>query len=62
MDNKLLEWAVELQSIAQGALYYCRDEFDIERFKRIRDISAEMVSLQSELPPMTMVFTYGDIR
>jgi ADP-ribose pyrophosphatase YjhB (NUDIX family) len=47
MKNRLLEWAVELQSIAQGALYYCKDEFDIERFNRIREISAEMVSLQS---------------
>ncbi len=50
MKNRLLEWAVELQSIAQGALYYCKDEFDIERFNRIREISAEMVSLQSGLP------------
>ncbi len=50
MKNRLLEWAVELQSISQGALYYCKDEFDIERFNRIREISAEMVSLQSGLP------------
>ncbi|MDZ7544065.1 ADP-ribose pyrophosphatase, partial [Clostridium perfringens] len=43
MDNKLLEWAVELQSISQGALYYCKDKSDIERFERIREISAEMI-------------------
>lgn len=34
-NKKWLEWAVELQSIAQGALYYCKDKFDIERFERI---------------------------
>lgn len=50
MDNKLLEWAIELQSIAQGGLYYCKDKFDIERFERIREISAEMISLQSDIP------------
>lgn len=50
MDNKLLEWAIELQSIAQGGLYYCKDKFDIERFERIREISAEMTSLQSDIP------------
>lgn len=50
MDNKLLEWAIELQSIAQGGLYYCKDKFDIERFERIREISAEMISLQSDRP------------
>lgn len=50
MDNELLEWAIELQSIAQGGLYYCKDKFDIERFERIREISAEMISLQSDIP------------
>lgn len=50
MGNKLLEWAIELQSIAQGGLYYCKDKFDIERFERIREISAEMISLQSDIP------------
>lgn len=50
MDNKLLDWAIELQSIAQGGLYYCKDKFDIERFERVREISAEMISLQSDIP------------
>lgn len=50
MDNKLLDWAIELQSIAQGGLYYCKDNFDIERFERIRGISAEIISLQSDIP------------
>ena len=46
-SDKILDWAVELQSIAQTALYYCKDKFDLERFQRIRDISAEMMSLKS---------------
>ena len=49
-DNRWLNWAMELQSIAQSGLFYCKDQFDIERFQRIREISAEMVSYQSELP------------
>lgn len=49
-NEQWLKWAVELQSIAQGALYYCKDKFDIERFQRIRAISAEMISLKSEIP------------
>ena len=43
-EQKWLDWAVELQSLAQSALYYCKDKFDIERFERIREISAEMLS------------------
>ena len=48
-EDKILAWAVELQAIAQTALYYCKDKFDIERFQRIREISAEMISGKSEL-------------
>lgn len=49
-NEKWLEWAVELQSIAQGALYYCKDKFDIERFERIREISDEIISYKSDIP------------
>ena len=40
-DPRWLEWAKELQFIAQAGLTYSRDPFDIERFERIREISAE---------------------
>ena len=48
--EKWLHWAKELQFLSQSALAYCKDSFDIERFERIRDISAEIISLYSELP------------
>jgi len=49
-DKKWLEWAVELQAIAQSGLHYTKDCFDQERFERIREISAEIISRQSEMP------------
>ena len=49
-QNQLLDWAVELQSLAQAGLYYGKDVYDIQRFQRIREISAEMVSQLSGLP------------
>jgi ADP-ribose pyrophosphatase YjhB (NUDIX family) len=49
-NEKWLQWAVELQSLAQAGLYYTKDAFDAERYQRIRDIAAEMISYQSELP------------
>lgn len=48
--EKWLEWAMELQSMAQAGLYYGKDKYDIERFKRLREISAEMLSHESEIP------------
>ncbi len=47
---KWLEWAKELQFLAQAGLTYTKDDFDRERFVRIREIAAEMVSMQSDLP------------
>ena len=44
-----LDWAKELQFIAQAGLTYSKDPFDLERFQRIREISAEIVSRQTGL-------------
>ncbi|MDO4321850.1 MAG: NUDIX hydrolase [Lachnospiraceae bacterium] len=49
-NEKWLQWAVELQSIAQAGLFYGKDKFDIERYERIRDIAAEMISCKSDIP------------
>ena len=45
-----LQWAVELQSLAQAGLTYGRDAYDRERYERIREIAAEMVAHQTQLP------------
>lgn len=45
-----LQWAVELQAIAQAGLFYGKDRFDLDRYARIREIAAEMVSCQTEIP------------
>lgn len=49
-NEKWLQWAVELQAIAQGGLFYGKDKFDLERYERIREISAEMISYKTEIP------------
>lgn len=49
-NEKWLQWAVELQSLAQTGLFYGKDDYDMERYERIREISAEMISYQSEIP------------
>lgn len=50
MNEIWLQWAVELQSIAQAGLYYGKDVFDQERYRRIREIACEIIALQSEIP------------
>ena len=46
-ENPWLKWAMELQFLAQGGLTYSKDLFDISRFERIREISAEMMSYKT---------------
>ena len=46
-NEKWLTWAVELQSLAQAGLFYTKDPFDKERYARIREITAEMLSAKT---------------
>lgn len=48
--EKWLKWAIELQSLAQAGLTYGRDVYDKERYERIREISAEMLSYKTDIP------------
>ena len=50
MTDKLVDWAMRLQSLAQAGLTYGKDSFDLERYQEIRDISAEMMAEKSGLP------------
>ncbi len=49
VNEKWLEWAIELQSLAQAGLTYGKDVYDKERYERIRTISAEMLAHKTEL-------------
>ena len=42
--EKWLKWAIEIQSLAQAGLTYTDNPYDIERYERLREISAEMIS------------------
>lgn len=45
-----MEWAVELQALAQAGLFYGHDKYDRERYERIREIAAQMAAQQTDLP------------
>ena len=46
---KWIQWAREIFSLSQAGLAYSKNEFDIERYKRLQEITAEMIESQSEL-------------
>lgn len=49
MNDKLLEWAVRIQGIAQAGLTYGRDVYDKERYEQLRAIAVEMVAEKTEI-------------
>lgn len=47
--EKWLKWAIEIQSLAQTGLTYTDNVYDIERYKRLREISAEIIAEKSNV-------------
>ncbi len=50
MNDRWLGWAMQLQSIAQIGLTYCKDPFDRERYEQLRTIAAEMMAQRTGMP------------
>ena len=46
---KWLEWAREIFSLSQSGITYSGNQYDIERYKRLQEITAEMIAGQSEI-------------
>lgn len=43
MQEKWLQWATRLQSIAQAGLTYGENQYDLDRYQQIRDLSIEIM-------------------
>ncbi|MBF2063785.1 MAG: NUDIX hydrolase [Calothrix sp. C42_A2020_038] len=58
MQPKWLEWSQKLQAIAQNGLTFSENPFDIERYKQLRQIAAEITAnyTQVELPYISDLF------
>lgn len=47
----LLEFSRELASIGQAGITYSTDDYDRERFQRLREMSGELLAISGEVPP-----------
>lgn len=50
INHKWLTTAMEMQFIAQAGLAYTKDDFDYERFTRLSEMAAEIMSEYVDLP------------
>ena len=45
-----MDLAMRVQSIAQAGLAYGKNEYDLERYEELRDIAAQMVAINTDIP------------
>ena len=52
MDKQkhMFDIIIELQAIAQSGLYYGHDQFDKERYQRLRELACDMMSMYTDMP------------
>ncbi len=50
MDPQWLDWARQLQALAQNGMHHTESPFDRERYEAIRDMAADMMSVPSGAP------------
>lgn len=60
MNVKWLTWVQQLQAIAQNGLTYCDNPYDIERYKQLRDLAAEIAAVYTgtEFTPIRDLFRH----
>ena len=56
---KWIAWAREIFSMSQAGLTYSQNEFDIERYKRLQEITAEMIESQSGLSKESVLESFS---
>jgi ADP-ribose pyrophosphatase YjhB (NUDIX family) len=58
-NSKWLSWAREIYSLSQSGLTYSGNPYDVERYKRLQEITAEMISCQSEMAEESVLESFS---
>ncbi len=59
-NTRWLDWCRELQAIAQNGLTFGTGHFDLERYKRLQEIAAEMVGAGAGVDPGKLAKTFAE--
>ena len=57
--SQLLTWAREIFSLSQAGLTYSQNPFDLDRYKRLQQITAEMIASQSEIEEESVLESFS---
>ena len=56
---KWLEWAREIFSLSQSGITYSGNQYDIDRYRRLQEITTEMIASQSEMPMESVLESFS---
>lgn len=56
---KWLDWAREIFSLSQSGLTYSGNQYDIDRYKRLQEITAEIIQSQSEISKESVLDSFS---
>jgi ADP-ribose pyrophosphatase YjhB (NUDIX family) len=56
---KWMEWAREIFSLSQSGITYSGNQYDIDRYRRLQEITAEMIASQSEMPKESVLESFS---
>src|SRR5512143_4362137 len=56
---KWIGWAREIFSLSQAGLAYSKNPFDIARYKRLQEITAEMIASETELNLQSVLTSFS---
>jgi len=56
---KWLDWAQEIFSLSQSGITYSGNQYDIERYKRLQEITAEIIASQSDISKETVLKSFS---
>ena len=54
-----MEWAREIFSLSQSGITYSGNQYDIERYKRLQEITAEIIASQSEIAKESVLDSFS---
>jgi ADP-ribose pyrophosphatase YjhB (NUDIX family) len=56
---RILEWAREIQALAQTGRHYARDQYQRDRCLRLTEIAAEMMAVRTNIEPSTLMEAFS---
>src|SRR5919106_4304743 len=57
--QRWMDWAREIFSLSQSGITYSQNPYDVERYKRLQELSAEIIASQSDISRQSVLDSFS---